>query len=287
MIRTLAITLCATALTACSPAPRAQPDASAPGAAAAALPTAITQIEGPWDILSFDGHRPARLDTDGQRHAFVDVQGDDVRFAIECNYTGMRANIEGGRLAALPSDQIQTEMGCGPDREGRDEAFFAFMRTGPAIAGFSEGAMTLENKGVRLELQRPDIRRAPLLPTQLSELEGAWRADIIYLRPDPGRTDNLLAELSGAPARFNISSGQIRLTYDCETVTAAVHLTAPGALRAREGGPQRARRGACSVSDANRDQVASLLASEVIAENIPPSGLLLEAGNVYAVLRRD
>ena len=229
----MAIFVCATVLTACSPLPSAQTGGPTPSASAGTLPAALSEITGAWDILSFDNYRPARLDSDGQRHAFVDVRGDGVSFAIECNYSGMRAGVENGRLVALSNEDVQTEMGCGPEREGRDAAFFAFLRTSPAIVARTESAMALENDGVRLELARPEVRRGPLLPARISELEGGWRADIIYLRSEPGRTDNLLAELNGAPARFNITSGQIRLTYDCETVTAPVELTAPGDIQDR------------------------------------------------------
>src|SRR5688572_19205138 len=86
----------------------------------ATTPASLADIEGPWDIASFDGYRPARLDSDGQRHAFVNIQGNDVAFAIECNYSGMAARLEAGRLVATSNDNVQTEMGCGPEREGRD-----------------------------------------------------------------------------------------------------------------------------------------------------------------------
>jgi hypothetical protein len=276
----MAFAFYATVLAACSPVPSAQPGG-------VTLPAALSEITGAWDILSFDGYRPARLDSDGQRHAFVDVRGDGISFAIECNYSGMRAGIENGRLVALSNEDVQTEMGCGPEREGRDAAFFAFLRTRPAIVARTEGAIALENDGVRLELERPEVRRRPLLPTRVSELDGGWRADIIYWRSEPGRTDNLLAELNGAPARFNIALGQIRLSYDCETVSAAVELTAPGDLQVNQSAVQRSRSGACSIPEATRNRVASLLASRLRAENIPPNGLYLEAGDVYAVLRRD
>ncbi len=283
----MAMFVCAMALMACSPMPSAQPEAATTSASARTSPAALSEITGAWDIVSFDGYRPARLDSDGQRHAFVDVRGDGISFAIECNYSGMRAGIENGRLVALSNETVQTEMGCGPEREGRDAAFFAFLRASPAIVARAESAMALENEGVRLELERPEVRRRPLLPTRVSELDGGWRADIIYLRSEPGRTDNLLAALNGAPARFNITADQIRLTYDCETLTAPVELTAPGDIQVNQSAVQRRRSGACSVSEANRNKVASLLANRLSAENIPPNGLYLEAGEVYAVLRRD
>ncbi len=106
-----------------------------------ATPLTLQAIAGQWDIVSFEGHRPARLDSDGQRHAFVDIRGSDLSFAIECNYSGMSARLDGDRLVATSNDNMQTEMGCGPEREGRDAAFFALLRGGPTVSQPSANAL--------------------------------------------------------------------------------------------------------------------------------------------------
>lgn len=250
-------------------------------------PVTLQSIEGQWDIVSFDGHRPARLGSDGQRHAFVDIRGSDLSFAIECNYSGMSARLDEDRLVVIPSDDVhvQTEMGCGPEREARDEAFFGLLRGGPTVSQPSANELVLEKDGARLELQRPDLRRRDLLATNLTALQGDWIADILYWRSEPGRTDNLIAELEGGAARVTFAPGQIRLSVDCETVTAQVALSAPGELRARD--VTRTQAGACRLSQAHRDKGASLLTGAIGAENIPPDRLYLAAGDVYAVLRRD
>jgi hypothetical protein len=78
----------------------------------------LSEIAGQWDIVSFNDYRPQRLDSDGRRHAFVDIaESGGLSFAIECNYSGMAARIDAaGRLAPASSDDVHvtTAMGCGP-----------------------------------------------------------------------------------------------------------------------------------------------------------------------------
>jgi hypothetical protein len=251
----------------------------------AAAPLCLQGIAGQWDIVSFDGYRPARLDGDGQRHAFVDIRGDEFSFAIECNYSGMSARLERDRMVATTSDNVQTAMGCGPEREARDAAFFAFLRGGPRIVSHTEQALALEGEGIRLDLQRPDLRRRSLLPANLSEIEGAWRADILYWRVEPGQTNNLLADLAGGAARVTIASGEVRLAFDCENLSAPAAFSGPGEITLQS--VTRTNAANCSLSQADRDKAASLLNGVLSAEHIPPDRLYLSAGDVYAVLRRD
>ena len=84
----------------------------------------LSDVQGEWDIVEFDGFRPQRLDTDGQRHAYVDIDAGGMRFTIGCNYSGVAGSIGGGGLLipAVPDNGIQTQMGCGAERETRDTA---------------------------------------------------------------------------------------------------------------------------------------------------------------------
>ncbi len=256
-----------------------------PQASGSAATLSLHDIAGQWDIVSFDGYRPARLDGDGQRHAFVDVRGDAFSFAIECNYSGMGARLNGDRLVATTNDNVQTEMGCGREREARDAAFFAFLRGGARVVSHSEQALALEGEGTRLELQRPEVRRRSLLPVNLSEVEGAWRADILYWRVEPGHTNNLLADLGGGAARVTIGSGEVRLAFDCENLSAPAAFSRPGEIALQS--VTRTNAGNCSLGEAERDKAASLLSGVISVEHIPPDRLYVSAGDVYAVLRRD
>jgi heat shock protein HslJ len=117
-----------------------------------AAPVTLAEIAGEWDIVAFAGYRPEPA-ADGQRRAFVDIQGDRVSFAIGCNQTGMSARIVGDQLIATSSDNAQTEIACGSERSARDAAFFAFMRSGPAVSHAGD-ELILERGSLRLHLTR-------------------------------------------------------------------------------------------------------------------------------------
>ena len=80
-------------------------------------------IEGQWDIVSFRGYAPRRLQgTD--RAAVADFRRNSVALRIECNSSGVAGEVRNGRFVSRPGDRIQTLVGCGPVREARDAALF-------------------------------------------------------------------------------------------------------------------------------------------------------------------
>lgn len=244
----------------------------------------MADIAGQWDIVSFDGHTPRRLDADGGRHAYVDFSTDGATFTIECNYTGMRARIENGRLVALPHEDIQTAMGCGPERNRRESAFFAFLRGSPTIAQRGADELVLTRGGQRLELQRAEVRQRAMRPTSLLDFDGAWRADIVYLQIAEGHTGNLIAGLDGAPAEFSFDNNVVRLRFDCETAEAGWRMTAPGVIET--DALRRRTTGGCRLSQEERDHVASLISGAIAAERISPEMMQIVNGDVRAVLVR-
>jgi hypothetical protein len=245
----------------------------------------IGDVEGQWDIVSFNDYRPRRLDSDGGRHAFVDISGDRVAFAIECNYSGIEtARIENSRLIRVSGDDMQTEMGCGPEREQRDREFFAFLRNGPAVARRGADELVLESGGVILELQRASVRQRENAVTALAELDGVWITQIIYQQVEPGHTRNVLAFGEPGTAALTIANGAARMTFDCETAQTQLQLNAPGQLTA--AAPQRATTGRCTLSQDDRDTAVSLITGALTAERIEPNMIHLVGGNVRAVLTR-
>ena len=243
----------------------------------------MSDIEGQWDIVSFNGYRPRRLDSDGGRHAFVDFTDDRVGFAIECNYSGIEtARIENSRLVRVAGDDMQTAMGCGPERERRDNDFFAFLRNGPTIARRGADDLVLERGDVILELQRANVRQRENAVTSLAELDGAWTTAIIYHQVEPGHTRNVLAFGDPGTASFTFSNGAMRMTFDCETVVTQAQLNGPGQLSAAT--PQRTRAGRCTLPQEDRDKAASLITGAITAERIQPNMVHLVAGDVRAVL---
>lgn len=274
------------AVAACGLAAHCAPPAAAPTNVQAPV-TNISEIDGQWDIVSFNGYRPRRLDSDGGRHAYVDFIGDRVGFAIECNYSGIEtARIENGRLVKVAGDDMQTEMGCGPEREARDEAFFAFLRNSPSIARRGADELVFERGGVALELVRAEVRQRENAVSALAELDGAWTTAIVYETVEPGSGRNVLA-FSTPPgtAAFTFANGALRMTFDCETAQTQLQLTAPGELTAAP--PRRTTSGRCTLSQQDRDIAASLISGALTAERIEANMVHLVAGNVRAVLTRN
>lgn len=244
----------------------------------------LADIAGQWDIVSFNGYAPRRLDTDGQRHAYVDFSTDGASFTIECNYTGMRARIaDNGRLVALSDEDIQTAASCGPERNRRESAFFAFLRGSPTIMQRGD-ELLLSHGGQRLQLQRADARQRAMLPTSLVGFDGAWRADIVYLEIAPGHNGNLIAGLDGAPAELSFDNNVVTLRFDCETVETGWRMTAPGVIVADALG--RDTSGGCRLSQEDRDHVASLVSGAIATERISADAMHIVNGDVRAVLVR-
>jgi hypothetical protein len=148
-----------------------------PPAPSTPAPASLQEIAGQWDIVRFDGHPPPRLDNDGQRHAYVDVDRGSLRFSVGCNHSGMSGRIESGILYPAPVDDgMQTSMGCGIEREARDDTFFKFFRARPRVALLPGGRLRMVAPGHELVLERPSVRRLAMGPA-LSEITGIWRVD--------------------------------------------------------------------------------------------------------------
>jgi hypothetical protein len=137
--------------------------------------TSLAEIRGPWDIERFGAYVPTRLHG-GLRRAFVDVDSDRLSYAIECNYSGNPAAIEGDGVLVNRNEtglSTATAMGCGPKGEKREGAFFGFFSTRPTVIWAEGGRIRLFNGRTELILQRPEARRLAFAPIQ-SELTGRW-----------------------------------------------------------------------------------------------------------------
>jgi heat shock protein HslJ len=211
--------------------------AAEPAAAPAARPVAsLAEIAGEWDIVSFDGHGPPRLDHDGQRHAYVDIAEQGMRFAIGCNHSGMAGRIEGGVLyPAAIDDGMQTSMGCGPVAEGRDTAFFGFFRARPQVVLMSDGRLLMTAPGHELVLERSSVRRLAMGPA-LSEIAGSWRV-VGFTRFEGGGYRGWGAMY--APGRVTIAEGRVSYSR-CPTAAVAVAYTSHFLLRRQDGAAPQA-----------------------------------------------
>ena len=262
--------------------PQAPAKAQRPAAREARAVTSLAEIAGDWDIVAFDGHSPPRLDTDGQRHAFVDITGQGLSFAISCNYSGMRGRITGGVLHATPGDQgTQTAMGCGPEREARDAAFFDFFRSRPQVSLLSDGRLRMAAPGNELLLERSSVRRLATGPA-LSEITGTWRV-VSFTKFEGGGQQGWGAMF--APGRLRIAEGAVSYSR-CPAASVRFTYTADFLLRREDGGRPAGRvdcRGVVPGPTEVEPMLAALLGQSPEVERVAGGRFLLRSRD-YAVL---
>lgn len=150
------------------------PEAPPPPREAGGVVTSLREIAGQWDIASFKGYTPARLH-EGIRRAYVDIGPNGLSYAIECNYSGNPAEIDGSGILHDKSDgsRLQTLMGCGPEGEAREAAFFGFFNSKPKVAWIGDGRIRMSSGKTELILERPERRRLAHIPP-LREITGRW-----------------------------------------------------------------------------------------------------------------
>lgn len=215
----------------------ANPQASSPGFGGVAGQVSPSELEAPdmagqWDIVSFEGHRPQRLNGT-VRAAFADFDELGVRLRIECNYSGRAGKVAGGRFRpASKNDGMQTEMGCGAEREARDSRFFSFFNKSPTIERVRPDRVRLRAEGAELILERPALRRLGNIPTP-AEMRGSWRlSEITRYQPGGGYTGSGLSEV---PGRIVIADG--RISYNrCPRYDLTFRMSEAGRLVKTGGG---------------------------------------------------
>lgn len=244
--------------------------------------SSLAEIEGEWDIVSFDGHSPPRLDNDGQRHAYVDIGREGLRFAISCNHSSMSGRIQGGVLHRAPVDPgMQTEMGCGPEREARDEAFFRFFRSRPQVTLLPGQRLRMAAPGHELLLERSSVRRLAMGPG-LAEISGSWRV-VGFTRFEGGGYRGWGAMY--APGRVRIDQG--RLSYSrCPDAGVPFAYSSDFLLRREDGGQPAASVECREVNPAPTEvepMLAALLGQSPEAERVNNERFILRSRD-YSVL---
>lgn len=184
------------------PAPRqavAAP-AEAPPAPIAAGPSGPVgdpaAVAGAWDVVSFEGYRPARLLGSG-RAAYADFSANGVGLRIECNQSGRAGTVGAGRFKSVKGDGLQTAMSCGPERNARESRYFGFFEKSPTVEHVGADRLRLQAGGTELILERPAVRRLANLPSP-AELQGSWRMlDLTRFEPGVGTSGIGLTETPG------------------------------------------------------------------------------------------
>jgi hypothetical protein len=122
-------------------------------------------------------------------------------------------------------------MSCGPEREDREDRYFAFFRNSPTIETIGQGRLRLLANGTELILERPALRRLANLPAP-DQLRGSWRMlQITRYLEGGGQVGTGLSELPG-----HVEIGAERIAYSaCPRYAAAYRLSAEGQL-VRTGG---------------------------------------------------
>ena len=261
---------------------RPQPSIVTAPAAAGRAVTSLAEIAGEWDIVEFDGHRPARLDADGQRHSYVDVGPAGLRFTIGCNYSGMSGSIGAGGVLvpANPDNGMQTEMGCGPEREARDEAFFKFFRSRPQLEWLPDGRLRVDGPHHSLLLETAETRRRAFAPP-LAEIIGTWRV-VSFTRFLNGGYQGWGAMF--APGRVRIDAATIGYSR-CPEAKVSFRYSADFTLSRQS--PDEMPSGACAGADPPATEVepmvARLLGQSPHAERVPGGRYVLRSRD-YAML---
>jgi hypothetical protein len=212
-----------------------EPAAAAPAPAAAAEEVRAVlngaAIAGAWDVVSFEGYRPARL-RGTHRAAYADFGPSGVSLRMECNYTGRGGTVSNGRfIPPREGDGLQTAMSCGPERNARESRYFSFFEKSPTLEHLGADRLRLRAGESELVLERPAVRRLNFLPAP-SELEGKWRMlELTRYVPEGGYRGSGLSEV---PGRIVISGD--RLTYNrCPQYALTFRLTADGRLQKIDG----------------------------------------------------
>ena len=265
-----------------SSAPRAgPPQAEAPTAPGQKRVASLTEIAGEWDIVRFDGHSPPRLDSDGQRHAYVNISPGGLNFSISCNHSGMAGLIRDGVLQAAPADQrTQTAMGCGPEREARDDAFFGFFRARPQVGLLPDGRLKMATADKELLLEKPAVRRLAMGPA-LPEITGSWRV-ISFMRFEGGGHRGWGAMY--APGKVRIADSRVSYSR-CPASAVRFNYTPDFVLRRQGDGPAADTRcpGAAPPATEVELMLVELLNGSPEAERVNDRRFILRTRD-YAVL---
>lgn len=249
------------ALLACSTqAPKLQPlSRVAPSEHATTAAISMTDVLGQWDVVSFDGHAPARK-SGSTREAFADFDERGVRLRIECNYSSRSGAVQGGRFIAVPRPRAQTEMGCGREREQRDSRYFSFFDRSPWIERLGPARLRLSAGESILILERPAQRRLAFMPAE-SAFQGTWRMDELTHYAAGGGYSGI--GLSDVPGSIVIKGNQ--LSYDrCPRYDLTFVYAADGRLMNRSNSPLPEKLDCSSLRYPNYDAPALPSAMEII-----------------------
>lgn len=208
------------------------------------------------------------------------------QFTIGCNYSGMTGSIgsDGVLIPAVPDTGMTTEMGCGPEREARDKAFFDFFRSRPQVARLSDGRLRIKGAGQSLLLERADIRRLANGP-RLPEITGTWRV-VSFTRFINGGYHGWGPMF--APGRLRVDPSAISYSR-CPALRASFPYTADFTLFRQSPGaiPGGLCNGAKPAPTEVELMLAALLAQPPHAERVPGGRYVLRSRDYVVLLATE
>lgn len=268
-------TLLLISLTACGTTTR-ELDGDLPELAAMPVQSSA-EIAGRWDVVSFEGYQPAHSQG-ATPAAFANFSGYGVSLRIECNHSSVSGVVRDGRFVPQPGLRMQTQMGCGPEREERDRRYFSFFDRSPTVERLANGRLRLIAGESALILERPEQRRLAFLPKR-DELDGRWRMDSLTRYGPHGGYSGI--GLSDIPGRLVIDGN--RLSYDrCPQYDLTFSYSADGRLLKTGGAPlpEKAECAALKLSWETRgvptpDQILPLLHGGPWVEDVGNGRMLI------------
>lgn len=284
---------CTATLLACVPGASGElPSASPPllNVSQSATPVANSEaIAGQWDIVSFQGHSPKRLSGAG-RATRADFSDDGVALRIECNDSGARGKVVRGRFVPQPGDRIMTTMSCGPERNARDAALFAFFVRAPLVEQFGDGRLRLTAGDDVLLLERPATRRLAYLPSP-QQLLGEWRVLEITRYHEGGGISGI--GLSDVPGRIEFDGIEAKYTL-CPQYRLSYRYAPEGRIEKLGGAAVPAARQGCAPLEAEafgRDMplpwdVIRVLHANPLVELVDDETILLSTERYGVLLTR-
>ena len=167
--------VCGASLAACDNSDYRDSAARISGEEQLGLLTSLSEIEGFWLIERFEDFEPSWRDNTPWRNAYLHIDDNRITYSVGCNQSGNPASIgtDGILYDTGDGSRLQTLKACGPDREARDERFFAFFGSKPEVRRISPGRIWLKSNAGELVLIEPGLWRQAHKP-DFHEIQGRW-----------------------------------------------------------------------------------------------------------------
>lgn len=222
--------------------------------------------------------------------AFANFTPTGLGLRIECNRSSVSGTVRDGRFLPQPGLRMQTQMGCGPEREDRDRRYFTFFDRSPTIERLGNARLKLVAGSSVLILERPEQRRLAYL-AQRDQLNGKWQMESLTRYGPHGGESGI--GLSDLPGRIIIDGDH--LIYDrCPQYALDFAYSADGRLTKSGGAPLPDKPNCAALKLPwqttglpTPDQILPLLHSNPWVEDVGGGYLLIADEQLGLVVTKD